>query len=304
MSNPSRFYSLNDFLKERHGEKVMKLSLDGGFTCPNRDGKVAKGGCIFCSSRGSGDFTASSLNSITDQMEYNIKLLSNKWPNVKKYIPYFQAYSSTYAPLDVLKAQYEEALSFPGVVGLAIATRPDCLEDDLLDYLEELNKRTHLWIELGLQTIHERTSTFINRGHDLACFDEAVHKLHARGIEVVAHMIIGLPNETYEDILATAKYISHLPLQGIKMHMLHVLDNAPLGRLYLKEPFPLLTEDEYVHIIGEILKILPSHFVIHRLTGDGDRKHLLAPLWTVNKTNVLNHIHQYLKSKNIYQGCI
>ena len=304
MSNPSRFYSLNDFLKERHGEKVMKLSLDGGFTCPNRDGKVATGGCIFCSSRGSGDFTNASLNSITEQMEYNIKLLSNKWPNVKKYIPYFQAYSSTYAPLDILKAQYEEALSFPGVVGLAIATRPDCLEDDLLDYLEELNKRTHLWIELGLQTIHEKTSTFINRGHDLACFDEAVYKLHARGIEVVAHMIIGLPNETYDDILATATHLSQLPLQGVKMHMLHILDNSPLGKLYLKEPFALLNEDEYIYIIGEILKILPSHFVIHRLTGDGDKKHLLAPLWTLHKTNVLNHIHQYLKSQNIYQGCI
>ena len=304
MSNPSRFYSLNDFLKERHGEKVMKLSLDGGFTCPNRDGKVASGGCIFCSSRGSGDFTDSSLSSITKQMQYNIDLLSNKWPNVKKYIPYFQAYSSTYAPLDVLKAQYEEALSFPGVVGLAIATRPDCLEDDLLDYLEELNKRTHLWIELGLQTIHSATSTFINRGHDLACFEDAVYKLHAKGIEVVAHIIIGLPNESREDILATATYISKLPLQGVKMHMLHVLDNAPLGKLYLKKPFPLLTEDEYVNIIGEILKILPPHFVIHRLTGDGDRKHLIAPLWTLHKTMVLNHIHQYLKSENIYQGCI
>lgn len=303
MSNPSRFYSLNDFLKKRHGEKVMKLSLDGGFTCPNRDGKVATGGCIFCSSRGSGDFTSSSLCSITEQMQDNINLLSKKWPNVKKYIPYFQAYSSTYAPLDVLKQQYEEALSFPGVVGLAIATRPDCLEDDLLDYLESLNKQTHLWIELGLQTIHPKTSSFINRGHDLACFQDAVYKLHARGIEVVAHMIIGLPYESREDILATATYMSKLPLQGVKMHMLHVIDNAPLGKLYLKEPFKLLTEDEYVSIIGDILKILPPHFVIHRLTGDGDRRHLIAPLWTLHKTIVLNHIHQYLKSENIYQGC-
>ncbi|WP_053984725.1 TIGR01212 family radical SAM protein [Niameybacter massiliensis] len=302
MSNATRFYSLNDFLKERHGEKVMKLSLDGGFTCPNRDGKVATGGCIFCSSRGSGDFTSSSKYSITKQMEENITLLSNKWPNVTKYMPYFQAYSSTYAPLQVLKEQYEEALSFPNVVGLAIATRPDCLEEDLLDYLGELNKRTHLWIELGLQTIHSKTSSFINRGHDLACFEESVYKLYNRGIEVVAHMIIGLPYETREDILATATYMSKLPLQGVKMHMLHVLDNAPLGKLYNKEPFPLLTEDEYVEIVGEILKILPSHFVIHRLTGDGDRNHLIAPLWTTHKTMVLNHIHKYLKSENIYQG--
>ncbi|MEG0952576.1 MAG: TIGR01212 family radical SAM protein, partial [Niameybacter sp.] len=242
MSNASRFYSLNDFLKERHQEKVMKLSLDGGYTCPNRDGKVASGGCIFCSSRGSGDFTSSSTKSITEQMQDNIELLSNKWPNVKKYMPYFQAYSSTYASLDILQKQYEEALSFPGVVGLAIATRPDCLEDDVLEYLSTLNQRTHLWVELGLQTIHPTTSKFINRGHDLACFEEAVYKLHHLGIEVVAHMIIGLPYESREDILATASYISKLPLQGVKMHMLHVVDNAPLGKLYTKEPFSLLSE--------------------------------------------------------------
>lgn len=304
MSNIKRFYSLNEFLQERHGSKVMKLSLDGGFTCPNRDGKVAKGGCIFCSSRGSGDFTPSTTLSITEQMNANIALLSNKWPHVNKYIAYFQSYSNTYAPLSVLKKKYEEALSFPNVVGLAIATRPDCLSDDIIDYLAELHTRTHLWVELGLQTIHAHTSEFINRGHDLDCFHEAVHKLHARGIEVVAHMIIGLPGETIQDQLETAKYMAQLPLQGVKLHMLHVLDNAPLGKLYLKQPFPLLSEDEYVALIGEILKILPSNFVIHRLTGDGDKKHLIAPLWTTRKTLVLNHIHKYLNDHNIYQGCL
>ena len=302
MSNIKRFYSLNEFLKERHGSKVMKLSLDGGFTCPNRDGKVATGGCIFCSSRGSGDFTSYNAESITDQMSDNIKLLSNKWPNVQHYIAYFQSYSNTYAPLSVLKPKYEEALNFPGVVGLAIATRPDCLSDEIIDYLGALNKRTHLWVELGLQTIHSKTSTFINRGHDLKCFHDAVYKLHQKGIEVVAHMIVGLPGESTEDQLETARYMSTLPLQGVKIHMLHVLDNAPLGRLYLKEPFELMTEDEYVKLIGEILKILPSSFVIHRLTGDGDKKHLLAPLWTQNKTKVLNHIQKYLKEQDIYQG--
>lgn len=304
MSKLRRFYSLNEFLQERHGGKVIKLSLDGGFTCPNRDGKVAKGGCIFCSSRGSGDFTSHIAPSITEQMKDSITLLSNKWPNVNKYMAYFQSYSNTYAPLWVLKAKYEEALNFPNVVGIAIATRPDCLSDEIIDYLAELNTRTHLWIELGLQTIHSHTSAFINRGHDLACFDEAVHKLHAKGIEVVAHMIIGLPGETIEDQLETARYMAKLPLQGVKLHMLHIVDNAPLGKLYLKEPFDLLTEDEYVVLIGEILKILPSDFVIHRLTGDGDKKHLIAPLWTTRKTLVLNHIHKYLKENNIYQGCL
>lgn len=303
MSNTRRFYSLNEFLKERHGSKVMKLSLDGGFTCPNRDGKVSKGGCIFCSSRGSGDFTSYMANSITEQMEDNIKLLSNKWPNIKKYIAYFQSYSNTYAPLADLKVKYEEALAFPGVVGLAIATRPDCLSDEIIDYLAELSIRTHLWVELGLQTIHPKTSTFINRGHDLKCFTEAVYKLHERGIEVVAHMILGLSGESKSDQLETARYMSTLPLQGVKIHMLHILDNAPLGKLYLKEPFELLNEEDYIKIVGEILKILPSSFVIHRLTGDGDKKHLLAPLWTTNKTNVLNHIQKYLKEQDIYQGC-
>ena len=298
----AHFYSLNDFLRARHGTKVMKLSLDGGFTCPNRDGTTGKGGCIFCSSEGSGDFTASHAVPITEQMQYNLELLNRKWPHVTKYFAYFQSFSNTYAPLPVLQAKFEEALAFPGVVGLAIATRPDCLPDAILSYLEELNTRTHLWVELGLQTIHPHTSEWINRGHSLACFEEAVQALVSRHIEVVAHMIVGLPGESKEAILATAQYLAQLPLQGVKIHMLHVVDNAPLGKLYEKAPFPLFTEEEYIALIGEILKILPKHFVIHRLTGDGDRKHLLAPLWTTQKTQVLNHITQYLKTKNIFQG--
>ncbi len=303
-SDTSHFYSLNTYLRKIHGEKVMKLSIDGGFTCPNRDGTKGTGGCIFCSSQGSGDFSGDRTTAIAEQLTYNINLLSKKWPNVSKYIAYFQSYSNTYASTSELMEKYNAALQFPNVVGLAIATRPDCLSHSTLDYLETLNKQTHLWIELGLQTIHPHTSAFINRGHDLSCFEKAVFELHSRGIDVVAHIILGLPGETPDDMLATARYLATLPLQGVKIHMLHVVDDAPLGKLYLDSPFELLSEDSYVHLVGEILKILPPHFVIHRLTGDADKNHLIAPLWTARKTHVLNHIHKYLKDNHIFQGSL
>ncbi len=297
-----RFYSLNNFMRQKHGEKVIKLSIDGGFTCPNRDGRVATKGCIFCSAQGSGDFTPKLKGDITRQLESAVSLLSAKWGDSKKYIAYFQSYSNTYAPVEVLKAKYEEALSFPGVVGLAIATRPDCLDDEIIEYLAELNKRTHLWVELGLQTIHEDTAKLINRAYPLSCFEEAVQKLHAHNIETVVHLILGLPHETREQMLASAKYVSKLPLQGIKLHMLHVLDNAPLGKYYLENPFPILSEEEYIQLIGDILCILPPELVIHRLTGDGPAAHLIAPLWTKNKKKVLNDLNRYLKETDIYQG--
>lgn len=303
-SNTSHFYSLNSYLRSVHGEKVMKLSIDGGFTCPNRDGSKGFGGCIFCSSHGSGDFAGDASENIHKQMKYNIDLLSKKWPNITKYIAYFQSYSNTYASVPELMSKYDVALDFPNVVGLAIATRPDCLPPDTLDYLASLNQKTHLWVELGLQTIHPQSSQFINRGHDLACFEEAVYALHARGIDVVAHMILGLPHESYDDMLATANYLATLPLQGVKIHMLHIVDNAPLGKLYQKEPFPLLSKDEYIYLVGEVLKILPPHFVIHRLTGDADKNHLIAPLWTTGKKEVLNHLHKYFKEKAIFQGSL
>ncbi len=303
MSSQQHFYSLNDFLRNRHGDKVMKLSLDGGFTCPNRDGHAGFGGCIFCSSLGSGDFASSRSLTIPEQLEAGKALLSKKWPHVDKFFAYFQSYSNTYAPVSFLEAQFEPALAFPGVVGLAIATRPDCLPDDVVSYLESLNKRTHLWVELGLQSIHPRTSEWMNRGHALDTFEKAVYTLASKNIEVVAHIILGLPGESRDAMLETARYLAKLPLQGVKIHMLHVMDNAPLGKIYQQAPFPLLDEAAYIALIGDILKILPPHFVIHRLTGDGDRKHLIAPLWTLSKTNVLNHIHQYLKTNGIFQGC-
>lgn len=298
----SRYYSLNEFLRNRHGEKILKLSIDGGFTCPNRDGTISSKGCLFCSERGSGDFTFYEKGSITAQLQEASLLLANKWGTHRKYIAYFQAFTNTYDSIETLRLKYEEALHFPGVVGLAIATRPDCLTDEIIDYLSELSKRTHLWVELGLQTIHEETALLINRGYNLACFEEAMQKLATHNIETVVHLILGLPHETHEQMLDSARYISKFPLQGVKLHMLHILDNAPLGDYYTKHPFPLLTQEEYVGLIGEILSILPAEFVIHRLTGDGARAHLIAPLWTIHKKKVLNHITQYLKSHNIYQG--
>lgn len=296
------FYSLNQFLRERHGEKVIKLSIDGGFTCPNRDGRISSKGCLFCSEQGSGDFTPSHKGAITNQLTSAIDLLSKKWSSSQKYIAYFQSFTNTYAPLEELKQKYEEALSYPGVVGLAIATRPDCLDDEIIAYLAELSKRTHLWVELGLQTIHEKTAKIINRGYPLSCFEEAIKKLSAHQIETVVHLIIGLPHESTEDILESVDYISQLPLQGIKLHMLHILSNAPLGEYYLSNPFPLLSKDEYIELIAKILERIPKNFVIHRLTGDGPAAHLIGPLWTKNKKQVLNEMNHYFKIHDIYQG--
>ncbi len=298
----SHFYSLNEFLRARHGEKILKLSIDGGFTCPNRDGKISTKGCLFCSERGSGDFTFYKEGDITAQLKEASLLLEPKWGLNRKYIAYFQAFTNTYAPLKVLKQKYEEAITYPGVVGLAIATRPDCLSDEIIEYLADLSKRTHLWLELGLQTIHEDTAKLINRGYSLSTFEEAIQKLSAHQIETVVHLILGLPNETKEDMLASASYISKLPLQGVKLHMLHILDNAPLGQYYIQNPYELLGQEEYIELISEILSILPPEFVIHRLTGDGARKHLIAPEWTIHKKHVLNSMNNYFKIHNIYQG--
>ena len=297
-----RYRTLNTFLREKHGTKVIKLSIDGGFTCPNRDGRISSKGCLFCSERGSGDFTFSDEHYITKQLSMTTGLLSVKWGNATKYIAYFQAFTNTYAPLEELKQKYEEALAFPGVVGLAIATRPDCLTDEIIAYLGELSTRTHLWVELGLQTIHEPTAKLINRGYSLDIFYTVVQKLATYSIETVVHLILGLPHETKSDMLASARYLCHLPLQGIKLHMLHILDNSPLGHYYEAHPFPLLTEEEYISLLGDIITLLPPDFVIHRLTGDGPKEHLIGPLWTKNKRHVLNGITRYLNEHDIYQG--
>ncbi|WP_058486582.1 TIGR01212 family radical SAM protein [Defluviitalea phaphyphila] len=295
------YYSLDFYLRQKFGQKVFKISLDGGFTCPNRDGTISEKGCIFCSERGSGDFTPPSHLSITEQFIKGRKLLEKKWPS-GKYIAYFQAFTNTYAPIKELRKKYEEALSIPGVVGIAIATRPDCLDNSVLDLLEEINKKTYLWVELGLQSIHETTASLINRGYSLSCFEDAVNNLFKRKIEVVVHLILGLPGENKNDMLDSIKYINNMPIQGIKLHLLHVLKNTPLHSIYKKNPFHILEMKEYVNLVIDCLEILSPSIVIHRITGDGSKNILVAPTWSKNKRAVLNEIHKTFKLRNTWQG--
>jgi len=296
-----RYHSFNGHLRQQFGEKVCKVSLDAGFTCPNRDGTIGYGGCVYCSERGSGDFAGEKELAIPQQFAAVRDMMHKKWPQAK-YLAYFQPYTNTYASVDRLRNFYEQALSEVGVVGLAISTRPDCLPPDVLDYLAELNQRTYLWVELGLQTIHERTLQWINRGHDYAQFLVGLDELTKRGIRVCGHVILGLPGETRADMLRTAQAVAELPLQGIKLHLLHILQGTPLAGQYEKEPFPLLTQEEYVSLVADILEILPPEMVIHRLTGDGPPDDLIAPLWSRKKWEVLNAIDSELVRRNTWQG--
>ena len=299
--NEKRYHSLNYFLRNKFGEKIYKISLDGGFTCPNRDGKVSKGGCTFCSARGSGDFAGSRILSITEQFEDRKKMMEKKWKD-GKYIAYFQAYTNTYAPLNVLKDKFEEALSFENVIGLSISTRPDCLEDDVVDYLAELNERTNLWVELGLQTIHDVTSKKINRGHDYNTFLEGLKKLQDRNIKVIVHIINGLPGEDYDMMMETAKAVADMNVDGIKIHLLHVIKDTALARSLEKNQFELMDRDEYINLVCDQLEILPPEMIIHRLTGDGKRDELVGPMWSLKKWEVLNDIDRTLKERDTYQG--
>lgn len=300
--NGKRYHSLNYFLRNKfNGQKTFKISLDAGFTCPNRDGKVAKGGCIFCSERGSGDFAGDRLSSIDEQFTDIKEMMNKKWKD-GKYIAYFQAYTNTYAPVEVLKEKYDEALAQENVVGLAIATRPDCLEEDVLDLLEEYSKKLYTWVELGLQTSNDNTATFINRGYKLEVFKKAVEELHKRNIDVVAHIIFGLPGESKEDMLNTIKYISKLPIKGVKMHLLHVMKNTRLEKLLDEGKFKLLEMDEYIDLITESITMLPQDVVIHRLTGDAPRDLLVGPMWSLKKWEVLNAIDDKLEAEDLYQG--
>lgn len=295
------YHSLDYELKKRFGEKIYKLSLNGGMTCPNRDGKVGSRGCIFCSEGGSGDFAGNACQSISQQMEAQKNLLSKKRP-VQKYIAYFQAYTNTYAPVEYLEKIFMEAISHPEVVVLSIATRPDCLGDDVLDLLERLNKIKPVWVELGLQTIHEKTAAFIRRGYRLSCFEEAVKNLRSRGLEVIVHTILGLPGEDEKMVLETMEYLNHQDIQGIKLQLLHVLKQTDLGTFYEEQPFHILSMDEYLSILIHCLEILSPDLVIHRLTGDGPKDLLIAPLWSSAKRTVLNTLHQQLKKENTWQG--
>ncbi|MDP4127299.1 MAG: TIGR01212 family radical SAM protein [Bacillota bacterium] len=296
-----RYHTFNEHLRETFGGKIFKVSLDAGFTCPNRDGTLGKGGCIYCSARGSGDFAGKQGQSIHNQFIDVTERMKKKWPSAS-YIAYFQAYTNTYAPVKRLREVYEEALEEENVVGLSISTRPDCLPGDVLDYLEELNQRTYLWVELGLQSIHDRTMESIGRGHDYAQFVKGLDQLRARGIRVCAHVILGLPGETKAEMMATGKAVAKLPLQGVKLHLLHVLRGTPLGVMYQHEPFALMTKDEYLSLVVDILEILPPEMVIHRLTGDGPPEELIGPLWSRKKWEVLNAIDAELERRDTWQG--
>ena len=299
-----QYYSLNQYLKDRFGCKVYKLAINGGFTCPNRDGMKGSKGCIFCSAGGSGEFAGDPEKSITEQIEEGKKLVASKIKD-GKYIAYFQAYTNTYAPVEKLRALFEEAMKHPDIVALSIATRPDCLPDEVLDLLAELNRIKPIWVELGLQTIHERSAKYIRRGYPLEVYYAAVKRLRALGLEVIVHVILGLPGETKEDMEATVDYVCKSGVNGIKLQLLHILKDTDLAKEYLAPdghsaadlpPVRIMEEDEYIELIGDLLKRIPKDIVIHRLTGDGDKKILMAPMWSADKKHVLNHMRAYLES--------
>lgn len=299
--NGKRYHSLNSFLRNKFGEKVFKISLDAGFSCPNRDGKISSIGCIFCSERGSGDFAGNRQLSITKQFEDIKRIMNKKWKN-GRYIAYFQAYTNTYADIAELQRKYDEAICQEGVVALAIATRPDCLEEDVLDLLESYSKRTYVWVELGLQTACDKTAERINRGYKLEIFEAAVKRLRSRGIDVVVHTIFGLPGENKEDMLNTVDYVAHSDIQGIKLHLLHLMKNTPLVELYNKGDLRFLEEEEYISIVCEAITKLPPHIVVHRLTGDAPRELLIGPMYSLKKWEILNAIDAKLEKEHLYQG--
>ena len=299
--NNKRYHTLDYFYKNKFNSKVFKVSLNAGFSCPNIDGTVGTGGCIYCSNSGSGDFAGNLEDDLVTQFNNIKSVLHKKWPKAK-YIGYFQAHTNTYAPLETLKEKYEAILSLDNVVGLSIATRPDAISEECLDYLEELSKKTYLTIELGLQTIHEKTTKLINRCHTLKTFEEMVKQLRKRNINVVVHIINGLPFETEEMMIETVKYLNTLDIQGIKIHMLHILKNTKLEDLYNKTNFHVLTKDEYVNIVCNQLEYLRPEIVVNRITGDPVKEDLIEPTWLIKKFCVLNDIDKEQLNRNSYQG--
>ena len=295
------YHSLDYMLRERFGEKVYKITLNGGMSCPNRDGKLGTRGCIFCSAGGSGDFAADSSLSITEQIDRQISILSAKRP-IHKYIAYFQAFTNTYAPVEYLEKIFTEALAHPGIAALSIGTRPDCLGKDVIALLSRLNRQKPVWVELGLQTIHEKTAAYIRRGYPLSCFEDAVRRLRSEDIEVIVHTILGLPGESTQDILNTMKYLNHQDIQGIKLQLLHVLRGTDLASDYEKGLFRTYERDEYISLVISCLEHLRPDMVIHRITGDGPKDLLIAPLWASRKREVLNLLHHQMKENHNYQG--
>lgn len=295
-----RYHTLDYFYKHKFGCKVFKVSLNAGFTCPNIDGTVGTRGCIYCSPLGSGEFAGRRCDDLVNQFNSIKSMMNKKWSG--KYIGYFQARTNTYAPVDVLKEKYESILKLDDVVGLSIATRPDCITDECIDYLSDLSKRTFLTIELGLQSIHESTNKLINRCHSLDCFVNMVNKLRERNINVVVHIINGLPYETKDMMLDTVRFINNLDIQGVKIHMLHIVKNTDLENLYHDKPFHVLTRDEYVDIVCDQLELLRPEIVINRITGDPKKEDLIEPDWLLKKFCVLNEIDKELVRRDSYQG--
>lgn len=296
-----RYHTLDYYYKEKFHSKVFKISLNAGFSCPNLDGTVGFGGCIYCSKTGSGEFAGCKEDSLKQQFDNIKKIMLKKWPS-GKFIGYFQARTNTYADVNILKKLYETVLSFDNVIGLNIATRPDSISEECLDYLTELNKKTYLTIELGLQTTNEKTAKLINRCHTLECFESMVKKLRERNIDVVVHIINGLPYETKENMLNTVKYLNTLDIQGIKIHMLSILKDTPLEKLYQQKKFKVLNKEEYIDIVIEQLELLRPEIVIHRITGDPKVEDLIEPNWLIKKFCVLNDIDKEMVRRQSYQG--
>ena len=294
-----RYRSLNSCLLERFGEKTYKLALSGGFTCPTRDGTLDTRGCVFCAG-GSGDFSVPAWDNPEKAIEQAKTLVAGK--GAKRYIAYFQSYTGTYAPMEKLRILYTRVLNHPDIAALSIATRPDCLGDDVLELLEELNRKKPVWIELGLQTIHPETAAYIRRGYPLEVYDEAVRRLQESGIETIAHMILGLPGETPEMMRETAQYIGESGVQGIKLHLLHVLAGTDLEKDYRAGLFDVLSLDEYISVLEACIESIPPEMVVHRLTGDGAKRFLIAPLWSADKKSVLNAINRAFERDRVIQG--
>ena len=296
-----RYYTLNYFYKTKFKSKVFKVSLNGGFTCPNKDGTKGTGGCIYCSPSGSGDFAGNIKDNLVKQFNEVRDIMLKKWPDAK-YIAYFQANSNTYGTVDELKEKYESVINLPGVIGISIATRPDCFNDEIYDYIEELSKRTYLTIEVGLQTIHEKTLNIINRGHTMKEFEDCFNELKKRNINVIVHIINGLPGENKEDMIETAKYINKIKPNGVKIHMLHVTKNTKLATMFEKEPFHILTKEEYIDIVISQLEYLNEDIIIARITGDPVKEDLIEPKWLLKKFCVLNDIDKEMGKRDSYQG--
>ena len=288
------YYSLNQYLQDTFGCKVYKIALNGSFTCPNRDGTIDTRGCIFCSAGGSGEFAGDPQKSITEQIEEGKARIAAKIRD-GKYIAYFQAYTNTYGPVEKLRTLYEEAIRHPEICAISVATRPDCLPEDVRNLLSELNQIKPVWVELGLQTIHERSAAYIRRGYPLSVYEEAVKDLRARGLEVITHVILGLPGESEQDMKETVSYVCKSGATGIKLQLLHVLRGTDLEKEYEQGKVKVMTEEEYVHLLAELIRMIPPTIVIHRLTGDGSKKDLIAPLWSADKKHVLNRIRNELR---------